>query len=130
MSELYLVLRRRLEAVAEWVQLGTDEMQAAQDRLGLSNERLAAELYVVSKTWERWKQRGMVPRHQLANVAEVLGLEVETPAPVRVTPVPRGRATRADQLDQIDERLARIEEALGIARSGRGAPRAVRGEDA
>lgn len=117
MSELYLVLRRRLEAVAEWVHIGTEEMQAAQDRLGLSNERLAPELFIVSKTWERWKARGAVPRSQLAHVAHVLGLEVESSAPVRIATPAEPDEDEAEWRRRLDHRLLRIEEALGIPQS-------------
>lgn len=122
MSELYLVLRRRLEAVAEWVHIGTEEMQAAQDGLGLSNERLAAKLFIVSKTWERWKAKGAVPRGQLPLVASVLGLEVEAAAPVRVFTEEEGAADEAATLARIDRRLQRIEEALRIAQDDSDAP--------
>lgn len=106
MSELYLVLKRRLDSVAEWVELGTDEMQAAQNRLGLSNERLAPKLYIASKTWERWKKRGAVPRRELERVASVLGMVVETTQPVTLN-LPEGGATAAE-FSRLRSELAKI----------------------
>ena len=101
MSDLYLTLRRRLDEVAEWVYLGSDVMMNARSELGLSRETVGRQLHVSSKTYERWEKRGEVPRHAIAAVAIVLGLEIEQPARVSITLDKEG--------DPIEERLDRIE---------------------
>lgn len=85
MSDLYLVLRHRLETVTEWVPLGSDVMRQARDRLGLSYESVARLVSVSSKTYERYEKRGAVPRPLVVKIAETLNLEIEQSAPVRVT---------------------------------------------
>jgi len=53
MSDLYLVLRRRLEAVTEWVEIDTATLRSARKALGLSYEAMGRALNVAAKTWER-----------------------------------------------------------------------------
>jgi transcriptional regulator with XRE-family HTH domain len=84
MSELYLVLRRRLAQVTDWVTLGTDVMKKARTTRGLSYEAVARALHVSAKTYERYEKRGRVPVNLLLEVAEVLGLEIEEPERFRV----------------------------------------------
>jgi hypothetical protein len=109
MSDLYLVLRHRLEAVAEWVELGSEQLLAAQKALGLSDERAARLVPVATRTWIRWRQRGAVPIYMLSRVAEVLELEIERPERTRITledPPP----------DRLEEVLALVEEMHGWVR--------------
>lgn len=81
MSDLYLILRRRLETVAsEWVDVGFDVMHAARKERGLSYEAIARQVPVASKTWERWEKAGRVPVAFIEKVAEILDLEIERPA--------------------------------------------------
>lgn len=63
-----------------WVAVERRVLQAAQDSVGLSNERLAAQLNMTSKTWERRKTEGRLRTDELDRVADVLGLTVERPA--------------------------------------------------
>jgi transcriptional regulator with XRE-family HTH domain len=90
MSDLYLVLRRRLDLVAtEWVEIGTDVLRNARKLRGLSYESLARQIPVASKTWERWEKAGRVPLAYLEKVASLLDLEIEQPAGERYrVPVP------------------------------------------
>src|SRR5690348_2408612 len=118
MSDLYLVLRRRLDSVPEWVYLPTSDLKAARDRAGLSYEGLARQLPVSSKTWERYEKAGRVPRHLVPKVARILGLEIETPE-VRPLTGRRDERLRAPAAGELVERLealeagqARTEEAL------------------
>ena len=83
MSDLYLDLRRRIPVVTEWTDVGTEEMERAQSKTGLSDERLAREIAISAKTWTRWKKRGQIPTHLLQRVAPILGFEL-----VPVTPTP------------------------------------------
>lgn len=85
MSDLYLTLRTRLEAVADWITLGSERMRAAQDALGLSDERVARLIPVATRTWIRWRQRGQVPVYMLERVADALDLEIDRPARQRIT---------------------------------------------
>lgn len=103
MSDMYVVLRSRLESVASWFNLGTPAMEEAQSRLGLSDERVAREIPVSTRTWIRWKKRGQVPVQWLPNVAKVLELEIERSERVRVS-VENGEVG--------DDRLGRIEQLL------------------
>jgi hypothetical protein len=84
MSDMYLVLRSRLDDVQSWVNLGRDVMREAQQHTGLSDERVARQIPVSTRTWIRWRDRGQVPAAALDKVAIVLGLEVERPEPRRV----------------------------------------------
>lgn len=79
MSGIYLVLRRRLEDVVDWVELGTELMWSSRKARGYSYEAMGRLLNVAAKTYERWEKRGCVPRHMLDQVAEVLDLELERP---------------------------------------------------
>jgi len=85
MSDLYLVLRSRLEAVTNWVQLGSDVMATARNRRGLSYEAVARLANVSAKTYERYEKRGRVPEHMVGTFADVLGLEIVRPALVTVS---------------------------------------------
>lgn len=79
MSDIYEVLRRRVQTVAANAQIGTERLQAAQDAAGYSNERLARALNISEKTWRRWKSAGTVPVYHLDAVAAALDLEIERP---------------------------------------------------
>lgn len=103
MSELYLVLRSRLESVAEWVTIG-DELSLAQKARGFSDERVAREFPVSTRTWIRWRTRGQVPIHMLDRAAEILHLEIERPAR-RSVALPEEEAV-AQALDQLSAQLA------------------------
>lgn len=100
MSDLYLVLRSRLEAVPEWVFIDTAVLRAGRERKGLSYEAMGRELHVSSKTWERHEKQGRVPRPLVPAVAATLDLEIEEPVRQRVVVEP-GRS--------IEERLTTIE---------------------
>ena len=107
MSDLYLVLRNRLDGVPEWVFIETDVLRAARERVGLSYEAMAREIHVSSKTWERYEKAGRVPRPILPTVASVLNLEIEEPA--RTTVVVRPGES---QLDRIEASLTAIDRKL------------------
>lgn len=118
MSDLYLDLKRRIPVVTEWTSVGSDEMERAQDRTGLSDEKLARLIPVSSKTWVRWKRRGEIPTHLLPKVAPILGFELVDPDPIpiqRQVAVPdlqEALAVLVDLTTSIDRRLARIERAM------------------
>lgn len=121
MSDLYLVLRRRLPDVVDWAYIGTDTLKPARKAKGLSYEGVGRSLHVSAKTWERWEKAGRVPRHQLPQIAELLDLEIETPTrrSVVVPPSP-DEADMSEKFEEIRARLERIERAL--ARGGRDGP--------
>lgn len=140
MSDLYLVLRSRLDAVAEWVTIG-DELALAQKALGLSDERVAREVSVSTRTWIRWRQRGQVPIYMVEKVATVLHLEIERAAPRsilleenEVVTVLNAVGERADEIlaalerldrrldTEITARLDRIEEELRVVARHQTAP--------
>jgi hypothetical protein len=124
-SELYLDLKRRIPVVGEWTQVGEEDMQRAQERTGLSDERLARLIPVSERTWRRWKKRGAIPTALLPRVAEVLDLELVRAEPIRVeaqlpsvesiTPM-RGllesNAAVVELLQAIAESLLRVEDVL------------------
>jgi transcriptional regulator with XRE-family HTH domain len=87
MSDLYLVLRSRLESMPEWVYIDSDILREARERRGLSYETMARTLPVSSKTWERYEKAGRIPRPLLAKAAGVLELEIEEPIRRRIQPV-------------------------------------------
>ncbi|HXJ68160.1 MAG TPA: hypothetical protein VNM39_04590 [Verrucomicrobiae bacterium] len=107
MSDIYVVLRSRLEKVASWINLGTEAMEGAQRRLGLSDERVAREIPVSTRTWIRWRQRGQVPVQWLPNVAKVLDLELEQAQRVRVhVNGDESEPTSDDQIAALREEVA------------------------
>lgn len=114
MSDLYLTLRHRLDAVAEWVTIGADVWNDAQKRLGLSDERAARLVPVSGRTWIRWRQRGQVPIHSLERVAQILELEIERAQHERVVIEEDELRELRDELarrhDDVIDRLDRIEE--------------------
>jgi hypothetical protein len=127
-SDLYLDLRRRIPVVAEWTTVGTDAMEEAQDRTGLSDERLAREIPISAKTWVRWKRRGQIPTHLLPKVAPILGFEVVPLEPLRVevanaaqsagavivtSDLRESLATLVDLVQRLAETSERTEGALG-----------------
>ncbi len=79
MSDLYLELRTRIPVVTDWVAVGAERLAEAQKARGLSNERLAREIPVSTKTWERWKKRGELPADSIPAVAKALNLEIKRP---------------------------------------------------
>jgi len=107
-ADLYLVLRSKLDMVADWVELGTPALKAARERLGLSYEGVARQIPVSSKTYERYEKRGRVPRTLLAKFAEVLQLEVEQPARERIGVSPQPSDDHLRQL--VQEELAEMRE--------------------
>lgn len=107
MSDLYLVLRNRLEAVPEWVFIDTAILRTARERKGLSYETMSREIPVASKTWERYEKAGRIPRPNLARVAEILDLEIEEPARQRVTV-----GSPAEDREDLIDRLERIEQLM------------------
>jgi predicted transcriptional regulator len=128
-SDLYLVLRSRLDAVPEWVYIETEILRSARESKGLSYETMARTVPVSAKTWERYEKAGRIPRPILSAVADTLGLEIEEPVARRVTlespePEPAIRASldeirgivegidrKVDVLD-LPARLAAIDERL------------------
>lgn len=108
--DLYLVLRERLEAVADTINIDSHILAESQQARGFSNERIARELYISEKTWRRWKTAGGIPAARLADVEKVLNLDIERPV--------RQRVVLADDLvtepasDEVLARLARVESLL------------------
>lgn len=101
MSDLYLVLRSRLDDVSSWVSLGVDVIRDAQHRVGLSDERLARQIPVSTRTWIRWRDRGQVPTHSLERVAALLDLQVERSERPRVTV----EEVPSDRLGELEDRV-------------------------
>ena len=109
MSDLYLILRHRLDHVTDWVMVDTDVLKEARRQLGLSHEAVARKFPVSSKTYGRWENAGRVPRTELPRLAEILGLKIEQPesAPTHLAWTP------SDELGaEIIARLERIESLL------------------
>lgn len=77
--DLYLVLRERLEAVADTIHIDSEILNEAQNARGFSHERMARELYISEKTWRRWKGKAAIPADRLDDVATVLNLDIERP---------------------------------------------------
>lgn len=117
MSDLYVELRTRIPVVAEQTSLGTQRIEDAQRRAGLSNEAVARLVPVSEKTWRRWKKLGRIPTASLPAVARALRLELLELAPHSSAPVGvEARELRefrddlADRHAEVMRRLDRIEE--------------------
>jgi transcriptional regulator with XRE-family HTH domain len=111
MSDIYLVLRHRLDRMTDWVMIDSTVLREARKRLSLSYEGVARQIPVSSKTYERYEKNGRVPRELIATVAGILELDIETakPAPPRVTDT---WSVREDFALDVIGRLERIEELL------------------
>jgi transcriptional regulator with XRE-family HTH domain len=116
MSDLYLVLRSRLDTVTNWVTLGTDVMKRARKAKGLSYEGVARQTNVSSKTYERYEKAGRVPEHMVEPFADVLGLEIERPGRERVV-IGETESDMLALLRSVDHRLELLEKRLGDAPS-------------
>lgn len=90
MSDLYLVLRHRLDEVKDWVTLGQDVMKGARNSRGWSCESVARKIPVAAKTYDRWEKRGQVPISDVEKVAAILGLQIERPQHVRIVHLQEG----------------------------------------
>lgn len=110
MSDMYLVLRSRLESVADsrrqWIDVGTDVMKEARTARGLSYETVARLTHVSSKTYERYEKRGRLPADEIDVFAEALGLSIErpefVPGTVTIPPPATGEAELvADRLERV-----------------------------
>src|SRR5215831_14410989 len=101
MSDLYLVLRHRLDVVVDWVDIGTETLLNARKAKGYSYETMGRLLHVASKTWERWEKEGRIRRDMVEQIADVLELEIERPARQRISVV--------DEVHSGDPVLARLD---------------------
>jgi hypothetical protein len=115
-SDLYPILRHRLEPVSDWVDIGTKEMAAAQKASGLSDEKLARKIPISTRTWIRWKKRGQVPIFHIDLVADVLKMEIERPERRRV-PVPASRSQRSEAVPEEPSDLEVLREGYAEARA-------------
>ncbi len=109
--DLYLVLRERLEAVADTIHIDAEILHEAQNARGFSNERIARELYISEKTWRRWKAKSAIPADRVDDVAKVLNLDIERPPARRVvlaTELAEGEASA--RLEALEAASKRIEE--------------------
>lgn len=111
MSTMYLDLRARIPVVAakDMTQLPSDELRAAQERLGYSDEEMAVKLHVATKTWWRWRTTGRVSTVSIPSIARVLELDLfekfDSPTPIRAGERP---ATTAESLAAVEVRLATL----------------------
>lgn len=113
MSDMYLVLRTRLDEVTNWVVVGTDVMKNARTALGLGYETAAHKLSVSSKTYERREKAGRWPAHEMDRLADVFNLELERPARVRVT---AREESATEVLDAILEGMAELRQEVALLR--------------
>lgn len=107
MSELYLVLKTRLDDVTKWVPLGTTVMREAREAQGISYETVSRAVHVSAKTYERWEKRGEVPNTALEAVADVLRLQVERSDSRSIVEVADAKSAE-DRLDRLEEQVAEV----------------------
>lgn len=126
MSDMYLVLRRRLETVAtQWVTIESAVLREARTRKGLSYESLARQIPVAAKTYERWEKAGRIPFWHVDKVAELLELEIERPS--FDPPLVKVEGAIAEDRDELLAQVAELAE--GQARVEALLERLLRGED-
>jgi transcriptional regulator with XRE-family HTH domain len=112
--DLYLVLRERLESVADTIHIDRAILDEAQNARGFSNERIARELYISEKTWRRWKNNEAIPADRVDDVAAVLNLDIERPPAQRVVLTGADEAGAvAVALEDIARRLEALEATVG-----------------
>lgn len=106
MSDLYLILRRRLDDVAhDWVEIDGKVLVSARGKKGYSREALGAIIGVVAKTIERYEAQGRVPRALLPRFADALDLEIEEVPAASITV----QARRDDHFGALHERLGEVD---------------------
>lgn len=118
MSDLYLVLRERLQAVAEedWIPLSGSVLIEARRQRGLSREALGARIHVASKTIERWEKNNKVKRASLPALARELGLQIEEPKFEPIILPPTG-SPLDEQAGAVLRELAAIRAALAAGQA-------------
>lgn len=110
---MYLELKHRIPVIAARTHIGREELQRAQDTVGLSNERIARLIPVSEKTWRRWKEAGEVPTAVLPQVAKVLRLELVAP-PQATVEMPEGFSLREEAAAGIAQLLDGQAETLAV----------------
>lgn len=110
MSDLYLILRHRLDQVKDWVEIGTETMRTPRDAKGLSYEAMGRLLNVSAKTYERHEKAGRLPRQLVMKFATIVDLEIDEPTRVKLTlPDDPGLAVEVHalrvQLERLIDRL-------------------------
>lgn len=132
MSDIYLVLRSRLESVAEsrreWVDVGAGVMREARKAKGLSYETVGRLANVSSKTYERYEKAGRLPADEIDVFAAVLGLTIERPVfvPGSVT-IPPGpdeelKAMLELVLAQLADLRGQVEQIRSVTHAPEGGP--------
>jgi transcriptional regulator with XRE-family HTH domain len=111
MSELYLVLRSRLDGVVDWVYLDGKVVIDARARKGLGREALGAKLHIAAKTLERYEKRSRFPRAIIPALADELDIRIEQPLTEPLTATVRG--PEADAGGEIALLRAALVEVLG-----------------
>ncbi len=110
MSDLYLVLRSRLDAVTNWVTISSDVLKEARTARGLSFEAVSRQASCSSKTYERYEKAGRLPEHMVETFADILGLEIERPTrtTTRVTiaePISSEMVAVVERLDRVADEV-------------------------
>lgn len=95
--------------MAEWTTFGADTLSEAQKRLGLSDERVARQIPVATRTWIRWRQAHRVPTAHVPRVAEILALEVASERRLRVVTQPQEASDVARLEDKLDQVLGEVQ---------------------
>lgn len=116
MSATYLELTTRIPVVAAQTEIGSARLQEAQEATGLSNESIARQIPVSTKTWERWKKMGRVPTASLPAVAKALNLTIVRPVldPLEVEVLGDGMGAVLERLTQVEDATQEILKLLQI----------------
>lgn len=131
MSDLYIELVSRIPVVSQKAAVGSQLLEDAQKRSGLSNEAVARRIYISERTWRRWKEDGEIPKASAQAVAEALSLEmrelVPPEEPAQLAAVPDEPAS-SDEIRELREMVAEQGEVLrAMAAELRGLRRAQEG---
>lgn len=91
----------------DWVEIDTAVMRKARNAKGLSYESAGHALHVSGKTYERRKKDGRWPKHDVEQLAQVLGLDIERPPPLeRVSVAEEVPADLVARLEAVADQLA------------------------
>ena len=93
----------------EWTQLPSGTLEAAQKRLGYTNEEMGRRLGRSWRTWRRWRDDDRVPAGSVPALARALDMpDLLEQFDVRVNHDAEGRESLLRQAEETEEQLLEL----------------------